>query len=553
MKQIIFNAVIAAILNLAFACVFGVHAQPAQPRKISLQDAVVLALENNRDIEVERANVKVTEQELNVTRGIFDPTFNSRFAYERRNTPVANALLASSGSGLLTTAVTNQASVTKRLVNNGGRVQLSFAQERSTTQNLFDVLNPLHTNSIQLSFVQPLMKNRRTDVDRHQINVASKRLDLSDSQFRQRVIEIIAQVNQSYWNLVFAHRDYDIKAESLQIGQSQLAQNQRHVEAGTLAPVEIISTKVEVERRTEELALAREAVQQAENKLKVLMLQPANRELWDAKLLPTEQPNAKTEAAQPLPDALAQALRSRPELEQFRLRGELNETDITFFKDQIKPQVDLEVSYGTMGIAGNPRTGINPLFASTEALQQRVNQLSVAQGLQPLPAINVGAMRNDLRGGAWQSLGNTLQNDFRTFRVGLHIQLPIGNTTAKANLGRALAEQQKLAAEKQRTMQMIEAEVRNAWQAVETSKQRIAAATNSRENAELQLRSEQRKFDAGQTTNYFVLERQNALAAARARELRAWTDYHKAVAEMNRVLSITLANSNIVVRNLALK
>ncbi len=145
--------------------------------------------------------------------------------------------------------------MTKRLAQLGSRVQLSFSQERATSQNLFDNLNPLHTNSVQLSFIQPLMKNRRTDADRHQINVASKRLDLSDSQFRQRVIEIIAQVNQSYWNLVFAHRDYDIKAESLQIGQAQLAQNQRHVEAGTLAPVEIISTKVEVERRTEELEL----------------------------------------------------------------------------------------------------------------------------------------------------------------------------------------------------------------------------------------------------------------------------------------------------------
>ncbi len=545
MKQILFNTVIAAIINLTLACVFGLH---AQPRKISLQDAVVLALENNRDIEVERANVKVNEQELNATRGIFDPLWNSRFAYERRNTPVANALLASSGSGLLTTALTNQTSVTKRLANNGSRVQLSFAQERATSQNLFDNLNPLHTNSIQLSFIQPLMKNRRTDADRHQINVASKRLDLSDSQFRQRVIEIIAQVNQSYWNLVFAHRDADIKAESLQIGQSQLAQNQRHVEAGTLAPVEIISTKVEVERRTEELALAREAVEQAENKLKALMLQPAKRELWEAKLLPTEQPNAQTATAQPLPEALAQALRSRPELEQFRLRGELNETDIAFFKDQRKPQVDLEVSYGTIGVAGTPRNTINPLFASTDALQQRVNQLSAMQGLPNLPAINAGVLRNDLRGGAWQSLGNTLQNDFRTFRVGVSIQLPLGNTTAKANLGRALAEQQKLEAEKQRTMQMIEAEVRNAWQAVETTKQRIAAATASRENAELQWRSEQRKFEAGQTTNYFVLERQNALAAARARELRAWTDYHKAVAEMQRVLSITLVSNQIAIK-----
>ncbi len=104
MKQILFHTVIATIINLTLACVFGVH---AQPRKLSLQDAVILALENNRHIEVERANVKINEQELKATRGIFDPMLDSRFAYERRNTPVANALLARSGSGLLTTALTN--------------------------------------------------------------------------------------------------------------------------------------------------------------------------------------------------------------------------------------------------------------------------------------------------------------------------------------------------------------------------------------------------------------------------------------------------------------
>ena len=102
-------------------------------------------------------------------------------------------------------------------------------------------------------------------------------------------------------------------------------------------------------------------------------------------------------------------------------------------------------------------------------------------------------------------------------------------------------------------MQGIEVEVRNALQAVETAKRRVEAAKNSRVNAELQLASEQRKFDAGQSTNFFVLDRQNALSSAQGRELRALTDYNKAVAELQRAISTTLTINNISFANTELQ
>ncbi|HEX2492088.1 MAG TPA: TolC family protein, partial [Blastocatellia bacterium] len=177
----------------------------------------------------------------------------------------------------------------------------------------------------------------------------------------------------------------------------------------------------------------------------------------------------------------------------------------------------------------------------------RINQLSQVAGLPVLPPFPAGATPEKFIGGYGQSLGNLFRNDYRAWRIGVSIELSIGNRTAKAHLGRALVEGKQIDAQRQRAEQLIEVEVRNALQAVETARRRVEAAKNSRVNAELQHTSERRKFDAGQSTNFFVLDRQNALSAARGRELKALTDYNKAVSELQHALSTTLANNNVAV------
>ncbi len=524
---------------------------------MALRDAILMALENNRDVEVERLNVQLTEFDVRAADGVFDPTFTSSFFYDRRRTPVANVLAGGEDGGLLTDNLTGNATLAQRLREHGGLLQGTFSNDRSTTQNLFNAINPQFTSSLNVSFTQPLMKNREIDPSRRQIKLAKKRLDISDSQFRQRAIEIISQVQRAYWDLVFARRDREIKRESVDLARIQLEHNQRLVEAGSLAPADIISARVELERRNDEAEAAVDAIQRAENALKALMLQPDKADLWNSELMPVEQPEVDASAGLSLEDATRLALQNRPEMEQFRLRGELNKIDAEFFRDQIKPQIDFVVSYGSIGVAGDPRTGTNFFTASSIATNDRINRLINyvnAQPNAPTPLIPVLPPPVDLPipdfmiGGNWKSLGNMFRNEFRTWRVGVNISLPLRNRTAEANLGRSLAEGRQLDIQRQRTEQQIQVEVRNALQAVETAKRRVEAAKNSRINAELQYQSEQRKFDAGQSTNFFVLDRQNALSAARGRELRALTDYTKAVAELQRTLSTTLSSNNVSVK-----
>ncbi len=530
----------------------------AKRQNLTLREAITLALENNRDIEIEKLNVQMNEFDVRGAHGAYDPSVSTGLNYSRQTAPVASILAGGDNGRLTSDSLNSSSSLTQRMMEQGGVLQGSFDNKRETTQNLFQALNPTYTTSLNFSFTQPLWKNRTIDAPRRQIKIAKKRLDLSDSQFRQRTIEIIAQVQRAYWDLVFARRDREIKRESVELAQTQLQHNERLVEAGTLAPADIISARVELERRNDEAEAALDAIQRAENALKALMLQPSSGEQWQAELVPVEAPQVDSNAGLPLDDALRLARANRPEMQQFKLRGEINKIDADFFRNQTKPQIDLVASYGTIGLAGSERRETNFFQASNDLLYGGLNQLitrvnQLGPTLPPLPPFPVSTggsgVPDFLTGGYGQSLANLFKNQFRTFRVGVSVNLPLRNRAAQANLGHALAESRQIEVQRQKLEQVIEVEVRNSLQAVETAKKRVEAAKNSRANAELQYASEQRKFDAGQSTNFLVLDRQNALSAARGRELRALTDYTKAVAELQRALSTTLTSNSVEIQS----
>lgn len=523
----------------------GVDAAKISP--LSLQEAVKMALENNRDIEIERINVQLNDFNLKAARGVYDPVFGSHIVYEHSATPVASALAGGQEGRLTESGFSSEVKLTQKLPWQGGIVEAQFDNARTTSDNLFLSLDPQYTASLQLKITQPLFRNRSIDSDRRQIRVANKQLNLSDSQFRQKVIEIISGVQRAYWDLAFARRDHEIKQESVELARLQLEHNQRLVEKGTLAPLDIVSARVEIERRADETESALEAIQRAENALKNLLAAPNNNEFWNSTLDLTDQPLLDSEPTMGFDEAMRLALNNRPEMEQYRIRREINEIDTEYFRNQTKPQVDLIASYGTLGLAGSERTTINPLLNSNTILYSRVNELS---GIAKLPALSAPVTSTTPEkyiGGYSQSLSNLFHNEYRVWQFGVTISFPIRNRTAKAQLGYSLAEGKQIEVERQRAKQSIEVEVRNALQAVESARRRFNAARNSRVDAELQLQGEQRKFDGGLSTNFLILDRQNALSSARGREAKALTDYNKAMIELQRALSITLSTNNIAV------
>ncbi|MBI4850866.1 MAG: TolC family protein [Acidobacteria bacterium] len=515
--------------------------------QLTIEEAVRLALENNRDIEVERINIKRSEFDLAATQGIFDPTLDLRFSYNHRNSPVTSLLAGGENGKLESSGLNTTATFFKRLPWQGSDLKVTLESNRLTSDNLFNSLNPEYRTGLVLDFTQPLLRNRKIDSERHKIKISSKKLALSDIEFRKRVIEIITQVRNSYWDLVFSYRNEEIKREAVELAQTQLEQNQRLVDKGTLAPSDVISTRVEIERRIDEAEAALEAVQRAENNLKALILQPSQSTLWNAMFLPVEQPVVNSSELIELKDALKIAFQNRPEMEQYKVKADLNKIDIEYFQNQIKPEVNFIASYGSTGLAGSKRTTLDPITTANQPLFNRINQLSQLAGLPLITSSFNNSVESRFIGGYKESLKNLFENKFNSWQVGININFALGNRTAKAQLGQAFAQERQISVEQERTQQAIEVEVRNVLQSVSTAYRRVEAASNSYTNAELQYQAEQRKFEAGLSTNFLILDRQNALSLARGRKLKALTDYNKAITDLERTLSTTLSNKNIVI------
>ena len=514
-------------------------------RPLSIRDAISLALENNKDIEVARENVRIAEFDLLGAQGVYDPRIATTSFYERVENPISSFLSGGQGGSTVQSTYTGSARLEGQSPVLGGNYRVEFSSERLTTNNQFFALSPQFPSSLTFNYTQPLWRGLRIDNNRRQIQIARKNLSLTDAQFRQRAIDTITNVQRAYWDLAFALRSLQVQRDAVGVARTQLEHNKRLVDQGQLAPIDIVAAEAQISTYEQNVFSALEEVSRSENNLKNLIAENQKADIWSESLVPTDP----VDLAMPnisLPDALKTAMENRPELQQSNVLREINEIDQRYYKDQTKPAIDLVGTYGVNGLAGTV-SGENPFTASNLLVRQRVDELSRLAGLEPLPGVPPATISADLLGGFGQSLGNLAANRYGTVRLGVQVSLPLRNRTAEAQLGRSLVEGERIGTQREQLEQTIQVDVRNALQAMRSAEARLRAAVSTREANEQQFASEQRKLDAGQSTVFLVLERQTALTEARALELRAQTDLNKAIADIQRATGNALSVNSIVV------
>jgi HAE1 family hydrophobic/amphiphilic exporter-1 len=519
-----------------------------QQHPLSLKEALALALENNKDIEVARDTVRMAEFDLQGSYGVYDPRFSTSAWYERIKNPISSFLSGGQNGSTIQDDYTASVRLEGLTPKYGGNYRIDFSSVRLTTNNEFVALNPQFPTGLTFSYTQPLARGLKFDNARRQIEIAKKNLSLSDAQFRQRAIEVITNVQRAYWDLVFALRNLQVQRDAVRDARSQLEHNKRLVREGQLAPIDVVAAEAQIASFEQNLYSALEDVSRTENNLKNMIAQNHQAAFWSESIVPTDAVNLDIPDVN-LQDALQSAMQNRPELQQSTAAREINEIDQRFLKDQTRPAIDLVGTYGVTGLAGSISTaGVNPFTASSLQVRQRVDELSVLAGLEPLPIIPPQTFAPELLGGYGQSISNLLANRYNNFRVGVQINLPLRNRTAEAQYGRSLVEGQRIATQREQLEQSIQVDVRNALQAMRSAEARLRAAAAEREASEKQYQSEQRKLDAGQSTVFLVLDRQTTLTTARGNELRAQTDLNKSIADLQRATGNALTKNSIVVR-----
>jgi len=534
------------------AGIAGVTEQPFVG--ISADDAVQMVLMRGTDLAISQSNRRVAGYQIVSAQGAYDVRFSIQPSYNYQVSAPLSPFQSGPGNGTITqTSLGLNGSFSGQLPG-GTQYSLGLSGQGIRSDNTSNGFNPYIPTAVSFDLTQPLLRGQYSAARRQVALAKINGTAMTDTTLLQ-ASTTIANVLDTYWDLVAAWRDVAIQTESLREAKEQSASNARLVKRGAAAPVDVVESDTQVDIYQDGVFSALQAVSRLQNQLKQLTLNDPSDPIWMANLVPTT-PALDLPPEASVTDVLVASLKNRPEIAQLRDQRDAAAIDVAYAKDQTKPQVDLSVAYTSNGFAGSPSSLLgNPLFAVFDPLIASTQQLIAfanSQGAHIAPfSIVVPHTPAVFNGSLGTSLNNLLQNKLPEVAVMATIGLPLRNRTARANYAVALEQQRALELQQVALIQRLAFESRNAVQDLASARSRLIAARAARVAAGVVYASEVRKFHAGASTTFLVLQRQTELANERGRELRAQTDLNKAVVELQRVSGTILTQHDVAVNALA--
>ncbi|MGH9383275.1 MAG: TolC family protein [Vicinamibacterales bacterium] len=513
--------VMAAGLAAALVSAFGlpaVHAQTAgstqpagQPpvRRLSIDDAVATSLEQNLDLQVQRLNPVIRDTDMAVFRANYTPNFTSTVNVIDNTQPSSSALSGATG-GLTVNRNTYDFGVGSLSKWGGATYAVNFSNARTTSNNIFTSFDPQLTSSVNVNYTQPLLRNFKIDGTRQQLFISQKNREISDVQLQQSIAQTVRNVKNAYYDLVYAIGNLGVQRQSLELAQQSLKDNRARVEIGTMAPLDIVQAEAEVATREESVIIAEAAIERTQDAVRALVYSPSSPDFWNARIEPTDTISFQP-AAVDLDGAVRNALSQRTDLAVARKSLESTDVNIRYFRNQSMPDVNAAVNYSAQGIGG--------------VLLQR----GPGTGLQPGPILST------VERSFFSTLGTVFGGDFPGWTFSLDIAYPIGGSSNEASLARSRLQLQQDQKRISTLELQVAQQVREGARQVQTNAKRVDATRSSRALAEKRLEAEEKKYQAGMTQNFFVLQAQRDLNVARNSELLALVEYLKSVVNYQAV------------------
>jgi outer membrane protein TolC len=446
---------------------------------LTVADLINLMLQNNLDIVVNRLGPLSAGYLGQTLYRPFEPTFTLSATVNRNTTPATSQFTGAPSLSILGGTYTMGFS---EAFETGTNLGVNLSMIRSSTNSVFATINPSYTGLVQYSLTQHLLKGWGRTNNTSQIRIAQTNQKISEIQFEGQLIDLVAQAQRSYWDLVFAGEDIKIKQRSMDLAQKTLSDNQIQVRIGTLAPIDLVQAESDLANRRVQYVTSTYTEVQTQDQVKKLITSQSDPGLVLAKLNPSQGVRApEASDVMPVEAAIKIALENRPEMKQLQLTLQNKKADLEYTKNQLLPTVDVTASYLQNSVGGpvTLRNGFGPTA----------------------PIIS---------------------------------QTPGGITDERTAEQRINSQAQQIALE-----------VRNALTAVEMNKAKIEATTIARELAERRLDAEQKKFNLGASTVRFVLQEQTNVAQAQTDELQAIVNYTKSLVDLDRSMGMTLKKNNI--------
>ena len=491
---------------------------------LSLKEAVRLALINNLEIAIEDFNEDVTEQRIFATRGDYDPVLSFTTGWNSSEWPATSILEA--GRDIPTTLQRGfrlESSV-QQPVRGGGSLQLTLNNVRNSTNSLFSIINPNFQSFFDFTFTQPLWRGFRQTATERQLKLYNLDRHINESQFKERVSNIILRLQTEYWELVSAIDIHETRRQSREQAVLQHELNKRRVAVGISAPMEVSRTRAEVSRREQTTIQAEVQIVVRQNALKKLLTPDRSATLWNLTLIPTDRPQIRPLGIT-LEDAIDEALKRRPELERLNLQLEQNGIDRDFYRKEGKPRINLRASLGSYGRSGQ-------VFKNVDFFGPRTRE--------PDPT-------NPFYGNFTNSMGQALGFDYISYGIFVDVEIPLRNRRNEGQLAETAIAERRLRHQHREQEQLIVEQVRNAYERLGIQKRELDMSALAVRFAEEQLELETKRFKAGLSTNFELLQYQRDVAEARLSELRSQIDYQLALTDLRKAMNTIIDAQDVAV------
>jgi outer membrane protein len=475
-------------------------------RRLTADEAVTLAIENNLGIQISRLDPQIEDLNIAAARGAWAPSFNTQVQNNSIQRPSANIFTGSQEANFKQDNFTSNFGITQNLPW-GGVYDVGWDNSRVTSNNQGNLWKPQLNSTLAFNYQQSLLRGWSIDNTRQQLWVSEKNREIADVGLRQTLVSTTRTVRNAYWNLAYAVASLAVQQQSLELAQESLRNTRSRVEIGTTPPIDIVEAESEVAAREEAVIVAQAQIATAEDTLRALVFDPSMPDFWNVRIEPTELPPFQPTNVD-VDGAVRNALDRRTDLAQTKRSMEASEINIRFFRNQTLPDVQGNVNYGLAALGGT-------------RLPNQFDPLSLQKGY--------GSVLRDLFG-----------LNSPSWTASLNITYPIGTSQADANLARTRLQYSQSQTRLKNQQLQVATQVRQQARNVQTNQQRVQSTRASRQLAERRLEAEQRKFQAGTSTSFLVFQAQRDLSQARNNELRAILDYNQSVVDFETVQEVPI-------------
>lgn len=487
--------------------------------RLTLADAIRLALLNNTDVRLNELPIENARLEVQRAYATFDPTSTSSFNAGRVTTPAYTQL---QGAPTVSTLSQQAQFDYNQTFQTGTNYDLNFSSFKYATNSSYETLNPYIDSTGTVTLTQPLLRNRGLFPNRAPMVIARRNLNVSRATFTAQVNDSLLLTTQQYLTVLQARESLVVLKKSVEQAQASYDRDKRALELGAIPPFDIYRSESQVAARRVQVIQAEYSLKQAEDAFRRVIgadLDPYIRAI-DLDLTESVEPRGDLLSLD-IQQAYQQALERRPELEALRQQIDNDETAVRLAHNHLLPDLSLSAFYTTNGISGN------------------------SYDIAATPPALISS------GGFVDTLSQMKGFDFPSYGFTVQLRLPIRNRAAQADVGEAMVSRRRDLYLQRQEGQQLWQEVKNAVHQVEQAELSIAAAKVSRDLAQKTLEAEQRKYELGASQIFFVLDAQTQLAQAELSLVQAQIGYQQAVAGVEHATGTLLENHKVKIEDVA--